>query len=410
MRMADETPAWHIQDGFFGNMQRLLMNPTDSSHPGMLDNFVQSVSASLTTQIQPVLLTALTIYFMCKAWSIMYGTSQDSLRQVTMNCIKIAFITALFCNAGIFYTYIADTIFSLDTYFAPILMNGNSFQGTNSFTTIDWVFIQTFSNAGSQLTYIFDQVFSINPLMVVKGLVIGSVLGFSFLFLIVMALIASMIAFIMLITNTIGLAFMLALGPLFGALAMFPQTKQLFTSWLKTCLTFAMTKVFLMASLVLLVKIMEYTMGFAGTEVDDYFASFSDWNNAQTAEDAAKAAGDIVAGPFAMILTIASKLVMLGLILLAFSFLIAKSSKFATSIIGGLEMGHGLGNVAQLADRASQATGSNSLTSKITNKAKGMIFGAPAAALKAPWAGAKKVGRLISGLKGSGLKGGSGHP
>lgn len=407
--MADETPAWHIQDGFFGNMQRLLMNPTDSSHPGVLDNFVQSVSASLTTQIQPVLLTALTIYFMCKAWSIMYGTSQDSLRQVTMHCIKIAFITVLFCNAGNFYTYIADTIFRIDEYFAPILMNGNSFQGTNSFTTIDWVFVQTFSNAGSQVTYIFDQVFSINPIKVVKGLVIGAVLGFSFMFLIVMALIASMVAFIMLITNTIGLAFILALGPLFGALAMFPQTKQLFTSWLKTCLTFAMTKVFIMASLVLLVKIMEYTMGFTGTEVDDYFASFSDWNNAQTAEEAIVAAGEIVTGPFGTILTIASKLVMLGLILLSFSFLIGKCSKFATSIVGGLEMGHGLGNVAQLANMASNAAGGGTAAAGIAARMAGKVFGAPVSALKA---GTKGVNKLISNLRGGSgpSKGGSGHP
>lgn len=59
----------------------------------MLDGFMTTLSQALVSGLQPILLTTLTLYFMCKAWSLMYGSGgeQDgsSMKQLTMQCIKL---------------------------------------------------------------------------------------------------------------------------------------------------------------------------------------------------------------------------------------------------------------------------------------------------------------------------------
>ena len=59
-----------------------------------LDEFMKNLSESLITGLQPVLLTALTIYFVCKAWSLMYGRGDQqgqTMKDLSMQCIKMAF-------------------------------------------------------------------------------------------------------------------------------------------------------------------------------------------------------------------------------------------------------------------------------------------------------------------------------
>ena len=60
----------------------------------MLNNFMKDVSEGLVSGLQPVLLTALTIYFMCKAWSLMYSRGDQqgqTMKDLSMQCIKMAF-------------------------------------------------------------------------------------------------------------------------------------------------------------------------------------------------------------------------------------------------------------------------------------------------------------------------------
>lgn len=60
----------------------------------MLAGFMTTLSQSLISGLQPVLLTALTIYFVCKAWSLMYGRGDQqgrTMKDLSMQCIKMAF-------------------------------------------------------------------------------------------------------------------------------------------------------------------------------------------------------------------------------------------------------------------------------------------------------------------------------
>lgn len=60
----------------------------------MLDGFMTTLSQALVSGLQPILLTTLTLYFMCKAWSLMYSRGEQqgqTMKDLSMQCIKMAF-------------------------------------------------------------------------------------------------------------------------------------------------------------------------------------------------------------------------------------------------------------------------------------------------------------------------------
>lgn len=85
-KMADPITSPEISAGFYGKLNGMISD--------MLNNFMKDVSEGLVSGLQPVLLTALTIYFMCKAWSLMYGRGDQqgqTMKDLSMQCIKMAF-------------------------------------------------------------------------------------------------------------------------------------------------------------------------------------------------------------------------------------------------------------------------------------------------------------------------------
>lgn len=98
-----------IEDGFFTHCKVMLDEAIKS--------FMKTTSDGLITGLEPLLITALTIYFMCKAWSIMYGNGEGSMKQLTMQVIKMAFVTSMFCSTAYFYNNIAEPVYKLDEPF-----------------------------------------------------------------------------------------------------------------------------------------------------------------------------------------------------------------------------------------------------------------------------------------------------
>lgn len=325
------------KDGFFTNMQALL----DTS----INTFIQSVSTGLITMLQPLLLTALTIYFMCKAWSIMYGTSQDSLRQVTMQFIKMAFITAMFCNSLYFFDNIATTLYKLDETFVPMV--SSAFSSTTStsekqtaFTMLDKMYHQIVDDAAAQESQIMagssedpnSGMFDVMPNF--SAIVMTFVLIAGYVLLGACTIFATFTAFLILITNTIGLCFILAFGPLFGSLLLFPQTKDLFTGWLKACLTFVLTKIFVAAAIVLMYTIIKQTLGLDNSSPDmEYYSDVI--GSGQTDY------GEIIYGPASIVFDLLIKLVFVSILILMFSSFIKTIPSMSTQIVGGMQMGDG---------------------------------------------------------------------
>ena len=243
-----------IDDGFFTHSRNVL---NDS-----IMDFMHSTSDALITTLQPVLITALTIYFMCKAWSIMYGTGEGSMKQLTMQVIKMAFVTSMFCSTAYFYTNIAEPVYKLDEFFAPAVSANFKFKSENSYDALDKIYSNMLTNASTAVSKSWEE--ASKP----KIMFVYAVLIFCTIF-------AVFIAFLILITNTLGLCFVLAFGPLFGCFLLFPQTKDLFNSWIKQCLTFVLTMVFVMAAINLMGQIIDNTVGLKEAPTSASFAGLA---------------------------------------------------------------------------------------------------------------------------------------
>lgn len=341
--------------GFFTNCQTLL----DKS----IKSFIQSISDSLTTELQPVLLTALTIYFMCKAWSIMYSNSEGSMKQLTTQCIKMAFVVALFCNAPNFYNYIADPVYELDKPFVEIVSKPFSYKPKDCFDALDGLYINLIDKTSSASAKIFEA--ALKPTKVSVGIgsleipnipafTEGIILVICMAILILCTVFAVFTAFVILITNTIGLCFILAFGPLFGAFLLFPQTKHLFDSWLKQCLNFMLTKIFVVAAITLMGQMITNLFGFEGaTDKVTMPGIASLFSPKKTYEE-------YIGGQFSAIFETGLAFIFGGAFVLTFGLFIAKLPHIATSLTGGAEMNGG--PATQAINNSAIRHGMNALT------------------------------------------------
>lgn len=412
--MADPITTPEISAGFYGKLNGLISD--------MLNNFMKGVSEGLVSGLQPILLTALTIYFMCKAWSIMYGRGDQqgtTMKDLTMQVIKMAFVACFFCNAPRFYEYCIQGIFSLDSFFIDIMKDSKSIkipgEVSTAFNAIDAVYYSIIDKAEKALTYF---IWAIQDKLdwtdIVLGIILYILLGITTAILEFCVIIATFIAFVIVLTNTLGLAFILAFGPFFGSLALFPQTKELFTGWLKACLNFTFTKVFIAGGCFMMISLCDTLFQtFAGDQIYNLVVAKSqaDWQ-AQ--------AGALITGQISVIITFATRFIFLGLTYLCFGLFFLKCPGMATSIVGGMQMGAGV--AAQLTTpKMSEKTG---LQNSIKNIAAapfsaagiaGRTLGAAGGAIGGAIAGAgRNVGRIIGAIRaGSGPSkggGGSGHP
>lgn len=311
-----------------------------------ITGFMHTTSDGLITGLAPLLITAITIYFMCKAWSIMYGTSQDSLRQVTMQCIKMTFISALFCSTAYFYTTIAEPFYKLDETFIPIISKSFDDPPENCFDAIDKLYDTLMSTAGSKISVAFGAADSYTvPLdLGVTTIQVHTLTSYlnAFIYatcvgiMMLSTIFATFAAFVLLITNTLGLCFILAFGPLFGAFLLFPQTKDFFNAWLKQCMVFVLTKVFVTAALMLMLQVITTALGLGGSE-----GSIST-SRALTGANADKLIKGYVLGPLSEAIAQGLKLILISLLIAVFAHFIKIIPGLAQAIVGsGLSMGGG---------------------------------------------------------------------
>lgn len=82
----------------------------------------ESTSTSLISSIYPIIVIALTIYFIARAWSIMLG-SRDSLGGLILTCVKIGFIAWIGLSSGRFIAYAIGGVSGLENLLLSALPN-----------------------------------------------------------------------------------------------------------------------------------------------------------------------------------------------------------------------------------------------------------------------------------------------
>lgn len=188
----------------------------------LLNTYVSSKSAAFCSMLVPVALTGATIYIFMMGWAIMRGEASDSLHTAIMKFFKIAMVAGIALSAGEYQGMVVEGVQGVQ---------GAFIQGFSNVSTIGAMvdnMAQPFDDLGQQLwseatTDAFFPDFSL--------LIAAAIVSLAEAFLFIVGLGMYMLA-------KVGLALVLASGPVFILCAMFPATQRFTESWIGQALSF----------------------------------------------------------------------------------------------------------------------------------------------------------------------------
>nr|WP_255616723.1 type IV secretion system protein [Microvirga puerhi] len=205
---------------------------------------------SLADYVNAPLKVAAILYVTVYGFMILRGATQGSVLEFAFHCIKLAIVITLATNVSTYNTYVTHLFFdSLPKEIGNALASGKQLQ-TNTF---DLMLDRGFQAARK----IWAEAGITNPgPMFVATLVMG------------VSVVGTGIAYFVSLYAKLALAFVLAIGPVFIALALFQQTRNFTQGWLGQVANFVVLQVLVVAVLLLVVTIVEdFTKTSTSTEV-----------------------------------------------------------------------------------------------------------------------------------------------
>lgn len=205
-------------------------------------------AASVAGSLQSVAYTLLTVYVILWGWSMIRGLVSEPITDATSRIIRMAFIITFATNSAMYAHDIATFFYNWPPAMASVI------SGTPA-TSITQLLDQIAAN-GLDLASQAWQAASIANI----GAYFVSIILFA-----VTIIITSITAFII-ISAKLGLALLLALGPLFILMMLFESTKDFFSKWLTAVFTCGITIV--LASMVATLFFKYFDATFAAASAD----------------------------------------------------------------------------------------------------------------------------------------------
>ena len=190
----------------------------------------ESTSTSLISSIYPIIVIALTIYFIARAWSIMLG-SRDSLGGLILTCVKIGFIAWIGLSSGRFIAYAIGGVSGLENLLLSALPNAPA----SSWAAIDGLWESTAKGVAAlwELIGTFGVTRFGEEMLLAVSVITMTILG----------VLLTSAALGVILTAKVSLVLILGFGPIFVCSLMFKATSGFFHSWLHAVLSTVMTLV-----------------------------------------------------------------------------------------------------------------------------------------------------------------------
>ena len=205
-------------------------------------------AASVAGSLQSVAYTLLTIYVILWGWSMIRGLVSEPITDAVSRILKMTFIITFATNSAMYANDIATFLYDWPPAMAGVI------SGTPA-TSITQLLDQIAAN-GLDLASQSWQAASIANM----GAYFVSIILFA-----VTIIITSITAFII-ISAKLGLALLLALGPLFILMMLFEVTREYFSKWLSAVFTSGVTIVLVSMAATLFFKYFAATFASASTE------------------------------------------------------------------------------------------------------------------------------------------------
>lgn len=214
-----------------------------------LETFVSEGTSNIAEWVTGPLTAAVTLYVVLYGYLVLRGSVQDPVLEFAFRAIKLAIIVMLVKNAGEYQTYVTNVFFDiLPREIAQALNTGT----TPSASTFD----SLLDKGQASATDIWSRASW--PVDIVTGIGGMMVIGVSFL--------VAGIGYVVSLYARLALAIVLAIGPIFIALAMFQSTRRFTEAWIGQLANFVILQVLVVAVGALLISCLDSTF----TAIDAY--------------------------------------------------------------------------------------------------------------------------------------------
>lgn len=224
---AGEIGQKSIEEGSEFTPVKMVMDKIDQA----LGDTAITVSAKISKTIMPAVGFCFGIYVLLIVVNMMRGNSSELVWDVWMRCVGFAVIIGIGLNMGNYANYVIPMVTSLGDDLAAAITGGSSSASSldklaQHYILIieeDYIRIDNLGWTSGTDKFIQPMLWGIKSLIILIGLV-------PFLVLAAAAIIVA----------KVGSVIVAALGPIFFACLIFPATRQYFSAWVNTAVSYAL--------------------------------------------------------------------------------------------------------------------------------------------------------------------------
>ena len=214
----------------------------DNQFKAPLEAFISSGTSGISAWATGPLSVALTLYVMIYGFLIIRGAIDEPIMDFTFRAMKLAIILMLVQNASNYQTYVSSVFFEdLPTEVSGALNTGAAPSASAFDSLLD---------KGQK---------SADDIWAKSSWPVDVLTGAAGLLVIVMTFIVAAIGYVVSLYARVALAIVLAVGPIFIALAMFQPTRRFTEAWIGQLVSFVILQVLVIAVGSLLVTCLDMT-------------------------------------------------------------------------------------------------------------------------------------------------------
>jgi type IV secretion system protein VirB6 len=221
----------------------------DGQFKSPLENFISSGTSNIASWISGPLTAALTLYVVLYGYLVLRGSVHEPILEFAFRAMKLAIIVMLVRNASEYQTYVTNIFFETLPREISQALNSGTAPSASTFDSLLDKGQKCAKEIWARATWPADIVTGIGGMMAI---------GASFT--------VAAIGYIVSLYARLALAIVLAIGPIFVALAMFQSTRRFTESWIGQLANFVILQVLVVAIGSLLISCIDTTF----TAVESY--------------------------------------------------------------------------------------------------------------------------------------------
>ncbi|MCA1366761.1 type IV secretion system protein [Bradyrhizobium sp. BRP14] len=195
-----------------------------------LETFISSGTSNIADWVSGPLTAAVTLYVVLYGYLVLRGSVQEPILDFAFRAIKLAIIVTLVRNADEYQTYVTNIFFEALPREISQALNTGTAPSASAFDSLLDKGQAASTDIWSRASFPVDIVTGIGGMMVI---------GASF--------IVAAIGYIISLYARLALAIVLAIGPIFVALAMFQSTRRFTEAWIGQLANFVILQVLVVA-------------------------------------------------------------------------------------------------------------------------------------------------------------------